>query len=48
MPLIVAGPKVSPKNLGTRVGFCDVAATVAELLGVELETEGVSFASEIL
>ena len=48
VPLIVAGPKVSPKNLGTRVGFCDIAATVAELLDVELDTEGVSFADEIM
>ena len=48
VPLIVAGPKVKPVNLGTRVGFCDIAATVAELLNVKLDTEGVSFAEEIL
>ena len=48
VPLIVAGPRVKPVNLGTRVGFCDIAATVAELLDVELETEGKSFAREIL
>ena len=48
VPLIVAGPKVKPVNLGTRVGFCDIAATVAELLDVELDTEGKSFADEIL
>ncbi len=48
VPLIIAGPKVKPVNLGTRVGFCDIAATVAELLGVELDTPGVSFASEII
>ena len=48
VPLIIAGPKVKPVNLGTRVGFCDIAATVAELLDVELETEGKSFADEIL
>jgi phosphopentomutase len=48
VPLIVAGPRVKPVNLGTRVGFCDIAATVAELLNVELETEGVSFAGEII
>ena len=48
VPLIIAGPKVKPVNLGTRVGFCDIAATVAELLDVELETEGKSFAGEIL
>ena len=44
----MAGPRVKPVNRGTRVGFCDIAATVAELLGVKLETEGKSFASEIL
>ena len=48
VPLIIAGPKVKPVNLGTRVGFCDIAATVAELLNVELETEGKSFADEIM
>ena len=48
VPLIVAGPKVKPVNLGTRVGFCDIAATVAELLDVELETEGKSFADAIM
>ena len=48
VPLIVAGPRVKPVNLGTRVGFCDIAATVAELLDVKLETEGKSFASQIL
>ena len=48
VPLIVAGPKVKPVNLGTRVGFCDIAATIAELLNVELDTEGKSFAGEIV
>ena len=48
VPLIVAGPRVKPVNMGTRVGFCDIAATIAEMLDVKLDTEGVSFASEIL
>ena len=48
VPLLVAGPKVKPVNLGTRVGFCDIAATVAEMLDVELKTEGVSFADRIM
>ena len=48
VPLIVAGPQVKPVNLGTRLGFCDIAATIAELLNVELETEGVSFADAIM
>ena len=48
IPLLAAGPAVRPGNLGTRVGFCDVAATVAELLGVPQQTEGVSFAKALL
>ena len=48
VPLLVLGRQVQPVNLGTRSTFADVAATVAELLGVEYETEGASFAKEIL
>ena len=48
VPLIIAGPKVKPVNLGLRKSFADIAATVAELLDVQYETEGDSFASEIL
>ena len=48
VPLLILGKKVKPMNLGTRLGFCDIAATVAELLDVELDTPGESFAKEIL
>ena len=48
VPLLVLGKKVRPKNLGTRKTFADIAATVTELLGVEYETAGESFASEII
>ena len=48
IPILVAGPKIQPVNLGTRVGFCDIAATVVELLGVEQQTKGKSFAKELL
>ena len=48
VPLLVLGKQVKPVNLGTRASFADIAATVTELLGVEYETEGRSFASEIL
>ncbi len=48
VPLVIAGPKVRPVNLGTRHSFADIAATVAELLDVTYETEGVSFAGDIL
>ena len=48
VPLLILGKQVKPVNLGTRHGFCDIAATVAELLDVDLETPGKSFAEEIL
>ena len=48
VPVLVLGQKVKPGDLGTRKTFADVAATVAQLLGVRLETPGTSFAGEIL
>ena len=48
VPLLVLGKQVKPVNLGTRIGFCDIAATAAELLGVELDTPGKSFADRII
>ena len=48
VPLVILGKQVKPVNLGTRRSFADIAATVTELLGVEYETPGKSFASEIL
>ena len=48
VPLLVLGKQVKPRNLGTRHGFCYIAATVADLLGVELDTPGASFAHEIM
>ena len=48
VPVLVLGQKVKPVDLGTRKTFADVAATVAQLLGVDLDTPGTSFAGEIL
>ena len=48
VPLLIAGRRVKPVNLGTRKSFADIAATVTELLDVPYETPGVSFAGEIL
>lgn len=48
VPLLIAGKKVKPVNLGTRTSFADIAATVTELLGVKFSTPGKSFAKEIL
>ena len=48
VPLLILGKHVKPVNLSTRNSFADIAATVAELLGVSLDTPGKSFAKEIL
>ena len=48
VPLLILGKKVKPVNLGTRDSFADVAATVAQMLKVDLSTPGQSFADEIM
>ena len=48
VPLLVLGQGVRPVNLGTRTTFADIAATVAELLDVQLDTPGTSFAKQII
>ena len=48
IPMIALGKKVKPVNLGTRAGFCYIAATVTELLGVPYQTPGRSFAAELV
>ena len=48
VPLVILGKAVKPVNLGTRSTFADIAATVTELLGVEYDTPGKSFAKEIV
>ena len=48
VPLMVLGKGIKSVNLGTRESFADIAATVAELLNVPLDTPGKSFAQEIL
>lgn len=48
VPLIALGKNVRPVNLGTRKSFADIAATVTELLGVDFDTPGTSFAKDIL
>jgi phosphopentomutase len=47
-PLLAAGLQSGPWDIGTRATFADLGATVAELLGVEVEgSEGSSFVREI-
>ena len=48
VPLLVLGQQVKPTDLGTRDSFADIAATIAELLHVDYETLGTSFAPDIL
>ena len=48
VPLLILGKQVKPVNLGTRDSFADIAASVAELLDVKLDTPGKSFAQEVL
>ncbi|MGI6125233.1 MAG: phosphopentomutase [Acetivibrionales bacterium] len=49
VPLLIYGKSVKKGvNLKTRESFSDIAATVAEYLGVEAQIEGKSFLKEIL
>ena len=43
VPLVVYGRNIAPVNLGTRRGFCDIAATVADYLGSSYRGGGTSF-----
>jgi phosphopentomutase len=48
-PLLAAGlPGGLPREIGTRAGFGDLGATVADLLGVAVDPAfGTSFAAEL-
>ena len=48
VPLLILGQGIRSVNLGTRKSFADIAATVAEMLQVSLDTPGESFAREII
>ena len=48
VPLMVLGQNIQPVNLGTRKSFADIAATVAEMLDVALDTPGESFLKDIM
>ncbi len=47
IPVLIYGDKIKPVNLGTRAGFCDIAATILGLLGINGNIAGKSFADEI-
>ncbi|MBQ4327754.1 MAG: phosphopentomutase [Clostridia bacterium] len=42
-PLLLFGKGIKPQNLGTRSSFADIAATVADMLGVDFIGDGKSF-----
>ena len=46
--LLLTGAGVVPRPIPTRDSFADLGATVAELLGVAWEGDGVSFARELV
>lgn len=48
IPMLALGKRVRPVNLGTRLGFGDIAATVLSLLGVQGGVQGESFAQQII
>ena len=48
VPLLILGKSVKNVNLGTRNSFADIAATIAQMLNVQLDTPGKSFMEEIL
>jgi phosphopentomutase len=48
VPLLAAGPRVHPRDLGRRSTFSDLGATVAEWLGLGFRGRGTSFLTELL
>ncbi len=47
VPLLVYQKGMTPRNLGTRIGFCDIGATILDLFSLENNTEGQSFLSAL-
>ena len=48
VPLIVYGKNVTPVNMGTKSGFCNIGKTACEYLGVSADIKGESMLSEII
>ena len=48
IPLLLLGQQLKPVDLGIRPRFADIAATICDIFGLKLETEGQSFKEEIL
>ncbi len=48
IPALIFGKRIKPMNLGTRQGFSHIGKTICDYLGVDTDTEGISFLSEII
>ena len=48
VPILMYGKVVTPKNIGTRASFSDVAATVADIFGIPYTLNGESFLDEVM
>ncbi len=48
VPAIIYGNNINPVNCGTKDGFCTLAKTVCEYLGVSADIDGKSILSEII
>lgn len=48
IPVLIYGEGIKPVNLGTRLCFGDIGASVLEMLGVSGKVDGESFAAEIM
>src|SRR4029078_1240327 len=48
VPLLVAGMRVVPRDLGERGTFSDLGATVAEWFGLSFRGRGTSFLAELI
>ena len=47
VPILAVGKSIKPTNLGIRNTFSDVAATIADIFGVDYKTHGTSFLEEM-
>ncbi len=48
VPLLAAGPRVRPRDLGRRSTFADLGATVADWFGLAFRGRGTSFLAELV
>jgi len=48
VPILNYGKNIAPKNIGVRRTFADIGTTIVDALGVDSDTKGASYLSEIL